>query len=90
VPGPPLTDAQERVLIALVDLCPELGQEAPLHPIAERASLPPGPATLAMRGLERRRMVWRQEEGDEDPGGEPCWTPTGPGRDHARAVRPRT
>src|SRR3712207_8450608 len=77
VPGPPLTAAQERALLALVNLCPELGAEARLQPIAEAAGLAPGPASLALRGLERRRMVWRHED-DGDTG--PTWTPTHEGR----------
>jgi hypothetical protein len=87
VPGPPLTEAQERALIAIVDLCPELGSEATLKPISDRAGLPPGPAMLALKGLERRRMVWKHDEDGDD---EPTWTPTGPGRDHAQAVRAKT
>lgn len=86
VPGPPLTDAQERTLLALVDLCPGVGAEASLRPIADAAAMQPGPATLALRGLVRRRMAWRQDE----EGGEPAWTPTQPGRQLAETVRERT
>ena len=85
VPGPPLTDAQQRMLIALVDLCPELGREAALRPVADRAGLKPGPATLALRGLVRRRMAWKHEGGGDEPG----WTPTQAGRDLAASVRHR-
>ena len=86
VPGRPLTDAQERVLRALVDLCPGVGQEAGLRAIADRAGLPPGPASLALRGLERRRMAWKHE----NAGTNPAWTPTQDGRSHARAARARS
>lgn len=76
VPGPPLTDAQERALIALVDLCPGTGAESPLRPIATAAAMPPGPASLALRGLVRRRMAWKHDdEGDGE-----TWTPTQGGR----------
>ena len=83
VPGPPLTAAQERVLLALVDLCPTVGREATLKPIAERAAMSPGPATLALRGLVRRRMAWNHAEDGE----ESAWTPTQPGRQLAQQVR---
>jgi len=83
VPGLPLTGAQERALLALVDLCPEVGGEAPLRPIADAAGLPPGPASLALRGLVRRRMAWRQG----DDGDEPGWTPTQAGRQIADTDR---
>jgi hypothetical protein len=86
VPGPPLTEAQQRVLVALVDLCPEIHHEAALRPIAERAGLPPGPASLALKGLERRRMAWRHD----DDGAEPAWTPTQTGRGYAEAPSTRT
>ena len=85
VPGPPLTEAQERALLALVDLCPGLGDEEKLHPIAQRAGLPPGPATLALRGLVRRRMAWKHDENGDDA----AWTPTQAGRDLAVSVRAR-
>jgi hypothetical protein len=81
--GLPLTGAQERALLALVELCPEVGGEAPLRPIADVAGLPPGPATLALRGLVRRRMAWRQG----DDGDEAGWTPTQIGRQLAGAFR---
>jgi hypothetical protein len=85
VPGAPLTEAQERILLALVDLCPRVGTEAALQPIASRARMQPGPATLALRGLVRRRMAWmHDEEGEES-----AWTPTQPGRQLAETVRSR-
>ena len=86
VPGPPLTDAQERALVALVGLCPEIHNEALLRPIADIAGLPPGPASLALKGLERRRMAWRHD----DEGAEPTWTPTQAGRGHAETIRTTT
>ena len=85
VPGPPLTAAQERALLALVELCPEVGKEATLRPIADRAGLPPGPATLALRGLVRRRMAWHHDDGGDEAG----WTPTQPGRERAAALKAR-
>ena len=84
VPGPPLTHAQERTLVALVDLCPDVGGEAELRPIADAAGMPPGPATLALRGLVRRRMAWKHHDEDDD---EAAWTPTQAGRELAETVR---
>ena len=85
MPGPPLTDAQERALVALVELCPGVGAEAPLRPIADTADMPPGPASLALGGLERRRMVWRHQ----DEGEEATWTPTQNGREVAEGLGAR-
>jgi hypothetical protein len=82
MPGSPLTEAQERALFALIALCPDVGSESPLHPIAERAELAPGPAKLALRGLERRRMAWLHEDAEGA-----LWTPTQIGRDHAAGLR---
>jgi hypothetical protein len=84
VPGPPLSPAQERVLLSLVTLCPQTRDEAKLRPIAEGASLAPGPATLALGGLVRRRMANRHDDGD----GAVTWTPTNAGRSEADVVRP--
>ena len=81
-----MTEAQERVLVALVGLCPEIHHEALLRPIADRAGLPPGPASLALKGLERRRMAWRHDE----EGAEPTWTPTQAGRGAADGSRAKT
>ena len=68
--------------MALVDLCPGVGSEAKLRPIADAAGMPPGPASLALRGLVRRRMAWRhQDEGDEA-----TWTPTQSGRELGETV----
>ena len=83
MPGPPLTSAQERTLLALVDLCPAVGNEAELRPIADASGMQPGPATLALRGLVRRRMAWRHD----DEGSDVAWTPTQAGRELADAVR---
>jgi hypothetical protein len=83
VPGPPLSPAQERVLLSLVTLCPETRDEAALRPIAGGASLAPGPATLALGGLVRRRMANRHDDGD----GAVTWAPTNTGRWEAEALR---
>lgn len=69
--------------MALVELCPEIGSEARLRPIADAASMPPGPASLALRGLVRRRMAWRHEDDADD---EATWTPTQAGRELGEAA----
>ena len=71
--------------MALVDLCPDIGSEAKLRPIADAAAMPPGPASLALRGLVRRRMAWKHE----DEGDEPTWTPTQSGREVGEAAAAR-
>ena len=77
-PQRPLTPAQERSLVALAALCPGLGEEAQAADIAAESGLRHGSTTLALRGLERRRLVTGHGE-------EPrCWAPTLTGRAHAK------
>ena len=84
-PQRPLTPAQERSLVALAALCPGLGEEAPAADVAERSGLRHGATTLALRGLERRRLVHGHGE-DSDPR---CWAPTLIGRAHAKHLAAR-
>jgi hypothetical protein len=84
-PQRPLTAAQERSLVALVALCPGLGEEASAADIAARSGLRHGATTLAMRGLERRRLVNGHGE-DSDPR---CWSPTMTGRAQAKHLAGR-
>jgi hypothetical protein len=82
-PGRPLTSAQGRALEALVRLCPLLGQEAATRAIAADSGLAAGAATLALRGLERRRLaVCHGVAGN-------CWSPTLTGRARMRDVSAR-
>jgi len=83
LPGRPLTPAQRRVLIALVDACPTLGQEVASKSVADAAKMAGGATTLALRGLERRQLVVRHDSEDE------CWSPTLPGRARARELTDR-
>jgi hypothetical protein len=78
VPPPhrPLTRAQERALVGLAALCPGLGEEAPAATIATESGLRHGATTLALRGLERRRLVTGHGD-DADPR---MWGPTLTGR----------
>jgi DNA-binding MarR family transcriptional regulator len=83
LPGRPLTPAQRRALIALVEACPTLGQEVPSKAVADAARMAGGATTLALRGLERRQLVVRHDVDEE------CWSPTLPGRARARELTDR-
>ena len=80
-PQNPLTAAQRRALIALSELCPGLGEEATAAEIAGQSGSRHGATTLALRGLERRRLVIGHGE-------EPrLWAPTLTGRALAKTLR---
>ena len=79
-PQRPLTEAQERSLVALAALCPEMGEEATAADIAARSGLRHGATTLALRGLERRRLATGHGD-DADPR---LWAPTLTGRAQAK------
>ena len=79
-PQRPLTEAQERSLIALAALCPQMGEEATAAAIAARSGLKHGATTLALRGLERRQLVTGHGD-DADPR---FWAPTLIGRAQAK------
>lgn len=81
-PQRPLTPAQERSLVALAALCPGLGEEASAAEVAVRSGLRHGSTTLALRGLERRRLVTGHGE-DADPR---TWAPTLIGRAQAKQL----
>ncbi|HEX8121538.1 MAG TPA: hypothetical protein VF549_09770 [Solirubrobacteraceae bacterium] len=82
-PQRPLTLAQERSLVALAALCPGLGEEASAADVAVRSGLRHGATTLALRGLERRRLV--AGHGEEAR----TWAPTLTGRAHAKHLTSR-
>jgi hypothetical protein len=82
-PQRPLTAAQERSLVALAELCPGLGEEAPAAAIAVQSGIRHGATTLALRGLERRRLVIGNGA-DADPR---MWAPTLTGRALAKHLR---
>ena len=79
--GRPLTDTQREALIALVALCPADGQEAGHSAVASSAQLRPGAASLALRGLERRRFAIGHQDGADR-----VWAPTMVGRAEAREL----
>jgi hypothetical protein len=84
-PQQPLTPAQERSLVALAALCPGLGEEAPAAAVAAKSGLRHGATTLALRGLERRRLVTGHGH-DSDPR---WWAPTLTGRAQAKHLLAR-
>ncbi len=79
-PSRPLSDAQQRVLLALVDLCPDLGAEVEMGVVAAAAGVKPSATTLALGGLRRRRFV--EAEGSQPQ----MWHPTFGGRELARRL----
>jgi hypothetical protein len=80
--GPPLTQPQQRVLGALVALCPEAGCDVEARAVADSAQLRLGSVVVVLRSLEKRRLVLSHE-------GEPeGWAPTMTGRSRVRHFRP--
>jgi hypothetical protein len=79
-PQNPLTAAQERALVGLAELCPGLGEEASAADIAKQTGSRHGATTLALRGLERRRLVTGH---GSDPR---SWAPTLTGRALAKTL----
>jgi hypothetical protein len=78
-----LTTAQERALVGLAELCPGLGVEASAADTARQTGSRHGATTLALRGLERRRLVTGH-------GAEPrLWGPTLTGRALAKTLMGR-
>jgi hypothetical protein len=77
--GQPLTPAQERALGALVELCPEPGQDVLSGAVSKRSGLPPGSVVTVLRSLGQRRLVVAHDEGDRT-----VWAPTLPGRARVR------
>ena len=79
--GPPLTRSQQRVLSALVALCPDTGCEVEARAVAEQAQLRLGSVVLVLRALEKQRLalVHLAEDGGPD-----CWAPTLTGRSRVR------
>jgi DNA-binding MarR family transcriptional regulator len=82
-PQRPLTAAQERSLVALAELCSALGSEASAADVARTSGIRHGATTLALRGLERRRLVTGHGD-DQDPR---MWAPTLTGRAFAKHLR---
>ncbi|HEX8205071.1 MAG TPA: hypothetical protein VF587_03315 [Solirubrobacteraceae bacterium] len=69
--------------MALAELCPGLGEEAPAARVAGQSGIRHGATTLALRGLERRRLVTGHGD-DSEPR---MWAPTLTGRALAKHLR---
>lgn len=69
--------------MALAGLCSGLGEEASAAQVAAASGLRHGATTLALRGLERRRLV-TGHGADSDPR---TWAPTLTGRALAKHLR---
>jgi hypothetical protein len=79
--GPPLTQSQQRVLAALVALCPEAGCDVDARAVSEVAELRLGSVVVVLRSLAKRKLALLHE-------GEPeGWAPTMTGRSRVRHFR---
>lgn len=76
-----LNGAQQRVLAALVELCPGPGHDVGGARVAHAAGMTPGPVKLALGGLRRRRLVDHADDSGD------TWSPTFTGRVEARRLR---
>ncbi|HEX8123171.1 MAG TPA: hypothetical protein VF549_18105 [Solirubrobacteraceae bacterium] len=74
--------AQKRSLVALVRLCPEMGNEADVGSVSRISGVKPNAAALALQGLVRRRLAVGHAEPE-------AWSPTMSGRGMAKYVRAR-
>ena len=79
-PSRPLSLAQKRALVALVRLCPDMGDEADAGEVARSSGLKPNAAVLALHGLARRQLAIAHDAPE-------AWSPTMTGRGMARYVR---
>jgi hypothetical protein len=79
--GPPLTQSQQRVLSALVALCPDAGCDVDARAVSEAADLRLGSVVVVLRSLEKRKLALMHEG---DPEG---WAPTLTGRSRVRHFR---
>jgi hypothetical protein len=82
VTGRPLTRSQQRMLAALVHLCPTSGSEVTARDVAKAAGSKLGAAVIVLHSLVELRFVACFDEDDEQP---ITWTPTMTGRARARA-----
>lgn len=83
--GPPLTDPQQRVLAALVELSPEAGGDTDARTVAERAGLRLGSVVVILRSLAQKRLaIWHRAEHDGEEDG---WAPSMSGHARVRTLR---
>ena len=79
--GPRLTPSQQRVLSALVSVCPDSGCDATARAVAEAADLRLGSVVLVLRSLEKMRLAHVHPG---EPGEDEGWAPTLTGRARVR------
>jgi DNA-binding MarR family transcriptional regulator len=79
--GPKLTRSQQRVLAALVAVCPDEGCDTDARAVAEAAGLRLGSVVVVLRSLEKQRLAILHPGEDGEPDG---WTPTMTGRARVR------
>jgi DNA-binding MarR family transcriptional regulator len=83
VTGRPLTRSQQRILAALVHLCPRSGCETTARDVAKAAGSKHGAVVIVLQSLAELRFVTCFDEDDDQP---TTWTPTMSGRARARAA----
>ena len=81
--GRPLKAPQQRVLEALVELCPDPGNEATAREVAHAAGERVGPVVVVLRSLAGLRFVAAHDDGDDRA---ITWAPTLTGRNRAGSV----
>ena len=79
--GPKLTRSQQRVLAALVSVCPEDGCDVDGRTVSEAAGLRLGSVVVVLRSLEKQRLVILHPGEFGQPDG---WMPTMTGRARVR------
>ncbi len=62
--GPPLTGPQQRVLTALVHLCPTSGTDAGTRAVAQAAGLRLGGVVVILQSLVGKRLVTRFDDAE--------------------------
>lgn len=84
--GPPITPSQQKVLTALVNLCPDDGNDATARQVADEAYIRLGSVVVVLRSLVKRRLALLHEDTEDH------WSPTMSGRArirHSRAAEGR-
>ena len=82
VTGRPLTRSQQRILAALVHLCPRSGSDVTAREVAKAAGSKLGAVVIVLHSLADLRFVTCFAEDEDQP---ITWTPTMTGRARARA-----
>ncbi len=80
--GRPLKAPQQRVLEALVELCPDPGNEATAREVAHAAGQRVGAVVVVLRSLTGLRFATAFDDGEHAV----AWAPTLTGRNRAGSV----